>query len=367
MDGGGSSGSGNYNRSFGAPYYRSADYRIRYPAYLRRVVPPPTSTVDVLEMLYPRQFSVRKMVTVAKTPGKHTDLADATVTETTTTKTTRTKRKSTRKPRRQTVEVLTTNASPLVAPLDGDYSPSVVADDGGGTSAQISTTNDTVKTATAPTIVYHTQTRPPSSRSTTVVPKFDDNYAHKYPATRKFTNPPDPLTFLTMTSKYKNNNDDDEHRPRMVFTPPPDLPPPPPPPSPSVSKQQPRTSTTQEPSFGHDGCLDPVERLKQTAKRFERECARQRRLTAEHEIKNKARAIAEQAKHVVTMAKRERHGDGGRPKQRTADNDKFRSRCHHKTSEYAELERLGLGKYDNGGRWVPHSKNKFKDKLTHFQ
>lgn len=45
---------------FTNPYYRSPDYLTRYPAYLRRVAPPPTKVVDVEELLYPRKFCVQK-------------------------------------------------------------------------------------------------------------------------------------------------------------------------------------------------------------------------------------------------------------------------------------------------------------------
>lgn len=48
---------------FTNPYYRSPDYLTRYPAYLRRVAPPPAKAVNVEDLLCPRKFCVQRRET----------------------------------------------------------------------------------------------------------------------------------------------------------------------------------------------------------------------------------------------------------------------------------------------------------------
>lgn len=63
--------------------------------------------------------------------------------------------------------------------------------------------------------------------------------------------------------------------------------------------------------------------------------------------------------------------DSDRKKMADDDRDSDRSgdsrRNSVRTSEYEELERLGLGKYDGAGRWVPSSRKKLYNKLRRFQ
>jgi len=103
-----------------------------------------------------------------------------------------------------------------------------------------------------------------------------------------------------------------------------------------------------------DSPLHPVELLKRTAKRFKLECERRRKTTVIQNEKAQARNIAEQAKHVVMAAKRGWSYDGDHPKEVTWTDDEEPSAII-RLPEYAELERLGLGKYDSDGCWVPSS------------
>jgi len=108
------------------------------------------------------------------------------------------------------------------------------------------------------------------------------------------------------------------------------------------------------PRASGDSPLCPVELLKRTAKRFKLECERRRKTTMIHNEKAQARNIAEQAKHVVMAAKRGWSYDGDHPKGVTWTDDEEPSAIV-RLPEYAELERLGLGKYDSDGCWVPSS------------
>jgi len=110
-----------------------------------------------------------------------------------------------------------------------------------------------------------------------------------------------------------------------------------------------------------DSQLHPVELLKQMSKRFKLECDRRRRKTVILNEKAQARNIAEQAKHVVIEAKRGWSYDADNFKGITST-DGDEPSAVVRSPEYAELERLGLGKYDSGGCWIPNStrlKNKF--------
>jgi len=110
-----------------------------------------------------------------------------------------------------------------------------------------------------------------------------------------------------------------------------------------------------------DNQLHPIELLKQMSKRFKLECDRRRRKTVILNEKAQARNIAEQAKHIVIAAKRGWSYDTDNLKGITwTDNDEPSAVV--RSPEYAELERLGLGKYDSSGCWIPNStrlKNKF--------
>jgi len=108
------------------------------------------------------------------------------------------------------------------------------------------------------------------------------------------------------------------------------------------------------PRASGDSPLHPVELLKRTAKRFKLECERIHRTTVIKNEKAQARNIAEQAKHVVMAAKRGWSYNGDHPKGVTWTDDEEPSTTV-RLPEYAELERLGLGKYDSDGCWVPSS------------
>lgn len=125
------------------------------------------------------------------------------------------------------------------------------------------------------------------------------------------------------------------------------------------------------------GRPSPLDLFRRTAARFARENRRRRQLAAVRDEKAQARAIAEQAKDVVLAAKRGRRDDGrcddadddadACRERAIADGRAVRQSAGRDTSEYAELERLGLGKCDGAGRWVPNTNNMLRDKLLRFQ
>ncbi|XP_008184300.1 abl interactor homolog [Acyrthosiphon pisum] len=108
------------------------------------------------------------------------------------------------------------------------------------------------------------------------------------------------------------------------------------------------------PHASGDSPLHPVELLKQTAKRFKLECERRHKTTVIQNEKAQARNIAEQAKQVVMAAKRGWSYDGDHRKGVTWT-DEEEPTAVIRLPEYAELEQLGLGKYDSDGCWVPSS------------
>jgi len=162
--------------------------------------------------------------------------------------------------------------------------------------------------------------------------------------------------------------------------PPPPLPPPPPPPPadeedfpprgftptnfffqtqlPPLSAEKEGNASTNinlpPPRASGDSPPHPVERLKRTAKLFKLECERRRKTTVIQNEKAQTRNIAEQAKHVVMVAKHGWSYYGDHPKGVTWTDDEEQPAIV-RLPEYAELERLGLGKYDSDGCWVPSS------------
>lgn len=368
--------------SFGAPYYRSPDYQIRYPAYLRTVVPPPVYT-NVLDVLHPRQFFVRKMATTVvshtkmetECSDKHVGLANR-VSATTTTK----PQKSTRRKKRRPVKVEVKLLNDKVQVIEPDEvistKPAVepVIDDEPTNSLKMST-HDVITSVPINGSAHECLPFSPCSAV--------DKLAH-------LTLPHDPThtshpTYPTHTSK----NDTNKIYSQPASHPPsPSIPLPPPLPtllSPSqflplfpllssstLPPSTPSQTTLQvHREFSDDGDnlpLNPVEKLKQTAKRFERECRNRRRLTAIVEGKALAKVFAEQAKEIVIVAKSGlSYSSYDSLKQGSVtEDDRSSSRWQHKQSEYVELEQLGVGKYNVRGHWVPNSKKCLKDRLLFF-
>lgn len=336
---------GNSDGSFGAPYYRSADYRMRYPAYLRPVAPPPV-IVKVHSALYPKQFAVRKTDGRPEKNGRRfVSDGDRPVGGDATAKRMAGRKKRPRRLRRNN------SASP---PGDGNRAAAVTPLDDGDDQIQdlpcpvyaavpdTPADNNQARSSRHSLRTTSVHSRPPSAG---LLPQDDGN-------------PQNPRPFSPSSDYY---------------LPAPSFPPPAPPPPPPTAHVH-RKSAGSDDGDGGTDTTDPLERFRRTAKRFEKECRRRRQANAVREELAQAKSFAEQAKDVavVLAAKRDRSYDArSRRKARDAAGEDAdvvqRDRRLNGGSEYAELERLGLGKCDDSGRWVPNSRNRLKDRLVCFQ
>lgn len=386
---------GSTNGSFRAPYYRSADYQTRYPAYLRLVAAPPPVTANFQSALHPRRFGVRKMATCNDNGGgyrpessKRVGFADSVSFESSAAAAAiSAKRKSTRKKRRRSrksaaaAAELATADDPVIEPPPYSFHPPPVEDDHSLRDHNIiASYSEPLLTAAEQYSArsHHTLTSTPVGDSTSrpscllhSFPTKEDEEEAAHPITDTFHG--DLIPHRRRAGQEDNQLRDltpstisvpllplpptaDEYDfPLRGFTPLStavrSTPPPPPPPPPPL-----------RPASG-DGQLHPIELLKQTATRFKLECERRRRTTDVQHEKAQARNIAEQAKRVVMEAKR--GWSYGRDDHKGAgtvvwsddddDDDEPSTAGVVRLPEYAELERLGLGKYDSGGRWVPSS------------
>ncbi|VVC41928.1 Hypothetical protein CINCED_3A007956 [Cinara cedri] len=412
--------------SFGAPYYKSADYQTQYPAYLRSVAPPPV-IVDVRNELHPKPFRTRNGRKTIERSGKSSNtIADrSVVTDDHTTP----KRKSvTRKKRSKRRSRVNTNAAcdaetpcgddvcALVPSIDNDdydveVSPVEIHavdetscdNDHAHVSCPPSPTPDisppavnvysiTSNIALPTTNIYST-----SPNISLPAPNITPPTPIISPLTLNITSPATSIPSRLLTAENSPTYNDTPLSPSTVkrehkeftitntpsYPPPP--PPPPPPQTPLINLPQSLQKSSYAPpvplpppsppedthriSAGNDSDsqIGPLEMCKRTAKRFEMECRRRRRLSTINEKKTQAKSIAEQARDVayIMAAKRSWSQDtNDRLKAQTAEDNLIARRG----SEYAEMELLGLGKCGDGGCWMPNSSNRLKNKLlVHFK
>lgn len=326
----------NFVGSFGNPYYRSADYRTRYPAYLRSVAPPPPMTVNVQDMLFPKQFALQKVTFTSTTVEKPSIEEYPVVKKSDGLKNTKTKRKLSRKQRRPRSEIPPQEDNPI----NDSSIPLMVSDE----IDKVESKNPLDRISLPATEDDHTHQYLSDSIPVPVLPSAVEplNHTGSIPTYSYPPAPPPPLP--TESEEYYS----DQH----IFP----LPPPPIPeveedyehqnllPSPNhPPPQQPFQSTINRLSdTDNNESLHPIEQCKRMAKRFQREC-RRRQVTALQNEKYEARTKAEEAKHFLMTT-----GDGWSKendynREKTSD-DKIVVRQgwqkqQSKESEYAEIER----------------------------
>ncbi|XP_008184302.1 nuclear pore complex-interacting protein family member B4-like [Acyrthosiphon pisum] len=430
---------GNSNGSFRAPYYQSADYQTRYPAYLRPVAAPPPVAVNSHNALYPRWYGVRKMaitgyrLEATKPVGfsESVGLKPEAMTPVTSKK-----RKSARKQRRRSRKVAVVDGLdherpyPPPSPVDKhhslrDITPTSLYLASSSPSAENQLLRDITPTppslasrslsaedhslqditSTTVSLASHSPSADNHSlRDITPIPlsliphsplaeEYNAHSLHtgmthisnppsisESPPSRLPSTPPTDQTIHTNLSPERRRAGEEDYPLRYLKNSS-IIPPPPPPPPPADEEDFPPRGFTPTniyfqtqlppppadeednasininlppPHASGDSPLHPVELLKRTAKRFKLECERRRKTTVIQNEKAQARNIAEQAKHVVMAAKRGWSYDGDHSKGVTWTDDEEPSAIV-RLPEYAELERLGLGKYDSDGCWVPSS------------
>lgn len=345
---------GNFDRSFGAPYYKSADYQMRYPAYLKPVVAPPPAIINVHGVLHPKQFVVRKTI---ERPEKFLNLVAANrpvVGDTISKRKTARKKLSRRRRARVNDGVCTAQslsgdgvraAGPSVDNRDDQVYPDKIH-----TVHESPADNNYIDTPRSPT---PTPSLTVPSRPLTADPaQNDDNNPTQY-----------PFPILLTTDQREHNS----YYPDLPNYPsPPPSPPAPPPPPPPTEKIYRKSAGTDD--ISHDNTIDPLELFRQTAKLFDKECQKRRLSNVDSGEKTRAKIIAEEAKNVaVTMAAIRGWSDDTKDGRKVQTTTAVAENKARGGSEYAELERLGLGKCDDGGRWVPNSNNRLKNKLMCFQ
>lgn len=347
----------NFVGSFGDLYYRSADYRTRYPAYLRSVAPPPTMAVNVQDMLFPKQFALQKIVNITSNGAKKTSTEQSpAMKKPSDFKEMKTKRKLARKQRRsrrsktppQKNNARNDNSVPQMLTEDDhtQYPSDSISFHIQSTAvdADHEPLNQSSSTPTSPSFSTLPIPSPPP------LPTASEEY---YSSQHTFPLPPPPITEAEEHNGHQN---------QLIL---PDYPSPP-------SPQQPFKAPNVHLSVNDNNeLLNPIEQFKRTTKRFQRECRRLRHLTTFQDEKFQARTIAEQAHDFVKAAKKGGfNDDNGNRKKHSGDESLIRKEWQDQNcelSDYAEMDRLGLGEYNGGSRWVPNSKNKLKEKLLHFR
>lgn len=309
----------NFLGSFGDSYYRSADYRTRYPAYLRQVVPPPPMTINVQDMLFPKRFGLQKVAifteTVIDKPPKAENLECFNEIKM--------KRKTARKQKRLRSETPVQEKNdrndtliPLMVAENGTCAKDICL--GTGIIEEI----DTFESRDSPDQISLLKTK--------------DDHVHQYPSDLI----PFPILPIPVETDHEPTNNLSSI-PTSSSPPPPPPPPlpttseeyypsqhispfPPPPPLPGAEEDNkhknilPSSDYSSPPTpqqllrspgvhFGSGvddkELLNPIEQCKRTAKRFQRECHRRRHLVAYQEEKSQARTIAEEAKNIVMAVK----------------------------------------------------------------
>lgn len=293
--------SNGHDRSFGAPYYRSPDYQTRYPAYLRNVAPPLVS-INILDVLYPRRFFVRKMATSVvndfKVETKWTN--KRTVFD-------MTRKAKLRKKKRSLLQIeekLPDDISIkykfkqlVVKPVvdNGVRSPKIYIDD--DTKTLVAANDSMDKSLPSPPYPVIDEFAYPVFSAHV---QMDKCYPRQYPPP-----PPSPSTLIFKNYTHKNS------QPVLLQPkppPPPFFQPPPLPTLPLLSSLPSSSPFSQHISKKFtenyiDPYLHPVEKCKQIAKWFEQECGRRRQLIPIIEKKALAKAFVDQAEEIVKVAK----------------------------------------------------------------
>lgn len=403
------------NRSFGAPYYRSADYQLRYPSYLRHAAPFVT-TVNVQNVLHPRQF--RERIAVATRAGKRIENRAnfGVVKRRITDKKTRHRRRPKVVEDEQETQSKTTSddfapnppavifednqhdknlpSSPLAPPTMTE----VIAEDNGienppkllASLVPPSPTLQSTENRIDPRKIVKNLPFPAHDPLTLPLAVDGENEFEGLPKRSSQT----PV----VQSTEKNNADGEKMRKKL--------------PSPGAAPSEwvgvvnlvpvirlrspviycyateyapPRPSISPPIKRGRSRA-DPAKQLKPGAKHFENErCRRHRRRrqvtvasSVDDCVYSKMERAIRNAEYVVMNAKRgwplfddsDDYEQRRRVKIITPVEDRHResvaNECREKT-EYVELQRLGLGRKNDSGRWVPNTKNKLKDKLVYFQ